>query len=75
MNDPVFIDKLGRRYRAMPGRPRQRTRLLFVRVVEEEVAAVKALADYNQTTVSDLMRDAINSIASECGYRRIFPPS
>lgn len=73
-DDPVFIDAKGRRYRVMPGRPKT-SAVVKVRISVDERAALHALALYNQTTMSDLLRDAVNSIASECGSRRIFPPS
>lgn len=74
MDGYVFIDAKGRKYRVTPGRPRTGA-IVKVRISIEERAALHALAAFNQTTMSDLLRDAVNSIASECGSRRIFPPS
>lgn len=75
-DSPIFIDRAGRRYQAMPGRPIGRLeRRIYVRVTVEEYHALKAAATHNQLTVADLVRDAVNSIATESGVRRIFPPS
>jgi hypothetical protein len=76
MSDEVmFVDRVGRRYQAMPGRPPEYEVIVKVRVSRHEREALHQLAAYNQTTMSDLLRDAVNSIASECGSRRVFPPS
>jgi hypothetical protein len=73
---PVFVDRLGRRYQAMPGPARvDKPVRFYFWLSAEEREAIKHLADLNCTSMSGLLRDAVNSIASECGARRVFPPN
>lgn len=75
-DEPVFIDALGRKYRSMPGPCRVQDPVYFTFWINKaEREAIRRLAQLNQTTMSDLLRSAVNSIASECGSRRVFPPS